>query len=331
MHPLRNGSQVTARPARKTTAGTPGYFSESNDNSQPSYPGQDWFNDVIDEFANALAASGLSYVPGDLTHLAKMIYKPVFPINDDWNGYMDPEHQSQLPSAAGYPKTTALGGTVYTQNQEISFGIFSGSTGNNTVSADSDGWVFSGRIYKLFDFTLKQLPDVNAVKVFIRDQSGNAFHLKNGDTGVSVSVVNSSIKVELNANIFTALGITKVWYFFCSLEYGYVPDLSPAALVERLMGSFIKNADWVNETGNRAVGADYKNTLPYPIEVAVRITSTTGGGGAALFVNGIAIDNFTNGTGSMEIVLHAEVAPGGVYKIDNLLGTSTLTAFREFK
>jgi hypothetical protein len=72
MHPLRNGSQVTARPARKATAGTPGYFSESNDNNQPSYPGQDWFNDVIDEFANALAAANITYVPGDLTHLAQL-------------------------------------------------------------------------------------------------------------------------------------------------------------------------------------------------------------------------------------------------------------------
>lgn len=72
MHPLRNGSQVTARPARKATAGAPGYFSESNDNNQPSYPGQDWFNDVIDEFANALAAANITYVPGDLTHLAQL-------------------------------------------------------------------------------------------------------------------------------------------------------------------------------------------------------------------------------------------------------------------
>lgn len=72
MHPLYNGSQVTARPARKATAGTPGYFSESNDNNQPSYPGQDWFNDVIDEFKNALSAANITYVPGDLTHLAQL-------------------------------------------------------------------------------------------------------------------------------------------------------------------------------------------------------------------------------------------------------------------
>lgn len=89
MHPLRNGSQVTARPARKATAGTPGYFSESNDNDQPSYPGQDWFNDVIEEFANALAAANITYVPGDLTHLQKLLAKAssTFPVYDSATVY----------------------------------------------------------------------------------------------------------------------------------------------------------------------------------------------------------------------------------------------------
>lgn len=73
MHLLRNGSQVTSRPARKATAGTPGYFSESNEVGKPSYPGQDWFNDVIDEFNNALVAVGITYEPDRLDHLARMV------------------------------------------------------------------------------------------------------------------------------------------------------------------------------------------------------------------------------------------------------------------
>lgn len=71
MHPLQNGSQVTQRPARKATSGTPGYFTESGENNVPSYPGQDWFNDVIDEFKNALAEVGVIYDPQNLDHLAK--------------------------------------------------------------------------------------------------------------------------------------------------------------------------------------------------------------------------------------------------------------------
>ncbi|NOI14847.1 hypothetical protein [Vibrio hepatarius] len=72
MHPLQNGSQVDNRPARKPTQGTAGYFSESNEQGAPSYPGQDYFNDQIEEFENALAVMGIPFVPGDTDHLAKM-------------------------------------------------------------------------------------------------------------------------------------------------------------------------------------------------------------------------------------------------------------------
>lgn len=75
MHKLRNGSQVDVRPDRKPTSGLAGYFSESNDQGAPSYPGQDWFNDCTDEFLNALEAAGITYTPGDLTLLAQAISK----------------------------------------------------------------------------------------------------------------------------------------------------------------------------------------------------------------------------------------------------------------
>ena len=75
MHKLRNGSQVDVRPARKPTSGLAGYFSESNDQGAPSYPGQDFYNDCIDEFLNALAAAGIAYTPGDLTLLAQAMSK----------------------------------------------------------------------------------------------------------------------------------------------------------------------------------------------------------------------------------------------------------------
>ncbi|EGR2024056.1 hypothetical protein DYB89_03150 [Vibrio cholerae] len=73
MHKLQNGSQVSARPQRKPLVGLGGYFSESNDQGAPSYPGQDWFNDCIEEFLNALAAAGIEYEHGRLDHLARMI------------------------------------------------------------------------------------------------------------------------------------------------------------------------------------------------------------------------------------------------------------------
>ncbi|AKB05444.1 hypothetical protein [Vibrio cholerae] len=71
MHKLQNGSQVSARPPRKPLVGLGGYFSESNDQGAPSYPGQDWFNDCTDEFINALDEMGITYDQEQLDHLAR--------------------------------------------------------------------------------------------------------------------------------------------------------------------------------------------------------------------------------------------------------------------
>ncbi|EEO00313.1 tail fiber protein [Vibrio cholerae 12129(1)] len=71
MHKLQNGSQVSVRPQRKPLVGLGGYFSESNDQGAPSYPGQDWFNDCTDEFINALDEMDITYDQEQLDHLAR--------------------------------------------------------------------------------------------------------------------------------------------------------------------------------------------------------------------------------------------------------------------
>ncbi|HFG1617246.1 TPA: phage tail protein [Vibrio cholerae] len=71
MHKLQNGSQVSVRPQRKPLVGLGGYFSESNEQGAPSYPGQDWFNDCTDEFINALDEMGITYDQEQLDHLAR--------------------------------------------------------------------------------------------------------------------------------------------------------------------------------------------------------------------------------------------------------------------
>ncbi|AWX98572.1 hypothetical protein A8139_00660 [Marinomonas primoryensis] len=73
MTKLRNGSQVTTRPTRKAIAGTAGYFSESNESGEPSYPGQDWFNDVIDEIVQAVTAADVTYDPTKITNLKSTV------------------------------------------------------------------------------------------------------------------------------------------------------------------------------------------------------------------------------------------------------------------
>ncbi|EAQ65993.1 prophage MuSo2, tail fiber protein, putative [Marinomonas sp. MED121] len=73
MHKLKNGSQVAERPARKETAGTAGYFSESNDAGSPSYPGQDFFNDQIDEYLAFISAGDLTPDSEDLTQMSQSV------------------------------------------------------------------------------------------------------------------------------------------------------------------------------------------------------------------------------------------------------------------
>lgn len=69
MHPLRNGSQATERPAAKPLTGTPGWFTESGIDNKPSFPGPDWFNHVIAEFQNALESQGITFDPNKDDHL----------------------------------------------------------------------------------------------------------------------------------------------------------------------------------------------------------------------------------------------------------------------
>lgn len=72
MHPLRNGSQATVRPAAKPLTGLAGWFTESGDDNKPSYPGADWFNHVIAEFQNALADQGVIFDPTKEDHLSRL-------------------------------------------------------------------------------------------------------------------------------------------------------------------------------------------------------------------------------------------------------------------
>ncbi|PKF48690.1 hypothetical protein [Enterovibrio nigricans] len=73
MHYLNNGSQVENVPPLKPRVGTRGYFSESNDNGAPSYPGQDWFNAVIREFQTAATDGGITFDPDRFDHLSRFI------------------------------------------------------------------------------------------------------------------------------------------------------------------------------------------------------------------------------------------------------------------
>ncbi|HGS5220842.1 TPA: hypothetical protein ACMDR0_002071 [Vibrio cholerae] len=149
MHKLQNGSQVTGRPARKPRVGTRGYFSESNDQAAPSYPGQDWFNDCIDEFANAIEQANIPYDPQRLDHLARAIAEA----KANWGADIVSQAEAQAGTATTARKWTAQRvrqaivawwdsipkGTAFNKN----FGSTAGTVcpGNDSRLSDAREWL----------------------------------------------------------------------------------------------------------------------------------------------------------------------------------------------
>lgn len=149
MHKLQNGSQVTSRPVRKPRVGTRGYFSESNDQGAPSHPGQDWFNDCIDEFANALEQADIPYDPQRLDHLARAIAEA----KANWGADVVSQTEAQAGTATTARKWTAQRvrqaivawwdsipkGTAFNKN----FGSTAGTVcpGNDSRLSDAREWL----------------------------------------------------------------------------------------------------------------------------------------------------------------------------------------------
>lgn len=188
------------------------------------------FNQTLALLDAAMIEAGFDYnntedTPQDSQlHKALQATRQVEPLNNDYNGYLAPGHQSSLPSGAGYPGGSGSP-TTYGLDNEISRRIYSGSAGNS-VSSDDDGWIFSGSIYKEYAMTSEQISliDVNSVNVFVKDELGVSYFWKNGDTGVTVSKPTSTtLRVTLDSAIFGV--ITKLWRFFVTEKVGYVGEL----------------------------------------------------------------------------------------------------------
>lgn len=177
----------------------------------------------------------------------------VSPRNNQWNGYLDPEHQSRFPAPNGYPGPSGGGEVSYTVDQEISSGIFAGSSGA-TVSSDSNGWIFTGSIYRLYDYTTAQLADIDetTAPAYIKDQDGVEYFLKHNGTSVNVTKVGSQLKVEITDAIFAG-SFTKLWQWFDTERFGCVVELSPDETERRVRGGYIIV---------QGVGDDYAEVWP---------------------------------------------------------------------
>lgn len=153
----------------------------------------------------------------------------VSPVNNDWNGYLDPAHTVQIEF-----EDTSAGTRAFAADTEIAPNIFTSDTSNITFA--DDGWVFDGAIYKKFTFTAEQLAliDINTINVFIKDELGNEHFVSNATNGVNVTKPSATeLGVELTNAIFTTLSITKVWRFFATDKVGQVAELGPLGLLKK--------------------------------------------------------------------------------------------------
>lgn len=202
------------------------------------------FNQNLALFDALMLEAGLTYnnsadIPStSQLHKAMQIGREVSPRNNDWNGYLDREHQLQLPAPNGYPGNTGGGAVSYANDDEISSGIFAGIAGA-TVGADSDGWIFTGSIYKEYDYTAAQLAliDVNKVPVYLKGQDGSEYFADNATTGVTVEKIGGKLRVTISDAIFASLGITKLWRFFVTEKVGRVVEKSAKSTISSALGS----------------------------------------------------------------------------------------------
>lgn len=209
-----------------------------------SYFEKDWIADYEAFFGSLLDEAGETVngttdtAQNSQLHKAMQKAREVSPLNNDWNGYLDPDHQSSLPAPNGYPGNSGGGEVAYTADEEISYGIYAGASGA-TVSSDDNGWVFTGSIYKLFTLTAEQLAliDVTTVPIFLKDQAGAAYFVNHNGTTVNVTKPSSTtLKVEITSGIFAELSITKLWRLFVTEKVGYVGELSADDVQYSLFG-----------------------------------------------------------------------------------------------
>lgn len=213
-----------------------------------SYFEKDWIADYEAYFGAVLDEAGETVdgttdtAQNSQLHKAMQKAREVSPLNNDWNGYLDPDHQSSLPSGAGYPGNSGGGEVAYAADEEISYGIYAGASGA-TVSSDDDGWIVSaGSIYKLFTLTAEQLAliDVTTVPIFLKDQAGAAYFVNHNGTTINVTKPSSTtLKVEITSGIFAGLSITKLWRFFVTEKAGYVGELSADDVERSVRGGYI--------------------------------------------------------------------------------------------
>ncbi|EOW9139834.1 hypothetical protein ACN1TK_002344 [Vibrio cholerae] len=215
MHKLQNGSQVSERPQRKPLVGLGGYFSESNDQGAPSYPGQDWFNDCTDEFINALDEMGITYDQEQLDHLARAFAAVR---SQEWNANVNygigqevvRNNLRYIARAASGPDN---GGAITPENN-------SGSTWDlvlpkaYSTTDTSNKWIKIAEIIK----TSSVFEYLNLEVIGASDRAGQSrfsadVYISEQSASISVSVIPKSLGL-LNPEIYIRtpeVGVYELW------------------------------------------------------------------------------------------------------------------------
>lgn len=279
-----------------------------------------------------VSSDGASLVTSNGSFTMTHIWTESVPRNNTWNGYLDPEHQSSLPAPNGYPGNSGGGEVAYIADDEISFGIFAGASGS-TVSSDSDGWIFTNSIYRIYDYTTAQLADidVNAVPVYLKGQDGSEYFVNNSTTGINITKPDANtLKVEITDAIFATLGITKLWRWFDTERAGRVVELSAVELVNKIYPKLLNARSLTDVTASRALDVTYTNTSATEIDVYISATSPT----SFTFLFGLIGSDTIIGTsaaGSNKASMYMRVPAGQDYKCSPQTGTFTALEWKEMR
>lgn len=281
--------------------------------------------EVFDLPRNFPAGSEVVSVSGNqliTTNGTFIIYKREFtnyvdPLNNDWNGFFDPEHTVQIQN-----EDTSAGTRSFAANTEIAPNIFVTTTDSVTFSSTGWDWAAPQSIYKPFTFTAEHLAliDETKVPVYIKGQDGSRYLVKHNGSGVVVTKPDSTtLKVELTNAIFTELGITKVWEFFVTDGVGYVARLGVDATCSRLNYSVMNGKPIIDVTANRALGLTYTNNTKFNKEIYIR-TSFGSDSDASIFVNNIELDRKQVIGSSSRASFVFTVRPGWTYRAESNIG-----------
>lgn len=233
--------------------------------------------------------------------------REVKPFNDDYNGYLDPEHTTTIQY-----EDTSDGTRAFSSNTEIAPNLFVSDTGNVTFSSTGISWLPGNSLYKKFTLTPAKaaLLTVNDFYIYLVDETGLEHNLTNDDTGVTVDVTGSVVTVSLEFSIFASLSISKVWEFFVTETLGKVAWFTPDDLYFKINANKTKGI--FDATASRAFNTDYVNPYSYPIKVHAQSNWTGSIHLSEFHLNGVKTQQSKDYTATTDGI---KVPPGATYRI----------------